>query len=121
MSRISQPLRIAIIGVTGRGGLSRHWHEPGGKSIVIAGADINEEYLREFKQKIGQSVSVTTDYRKLLESDDIDAIAVTSPDYCRNYTFIGTEGRIENLDDDSKVIVRTRDQAKRDIPFDHDH
>ncbi len=82
MSRISQPVRIGIIGVSGRGDLSQHWHKPGGKSIVVAGADINEEYLREFKQKIGKSVFVTTDYRKLLERDDIDAIAVTSPDYC---------------------------------------
>ncbi|RLF39572.1 MAG: hypothetical protein DRN21_03410, partial [Thermoplasmata archaeon] len=49
MSRIFQPVRIGIIGVSGRGGLSRHWHKPGGKSIVVAGADINEEYLREFK------------------------------------------------------------------------
>ena len=82
MSRTSQPVRIGVIGVTGRGGLSRHWHKPGGKSVVVAGADINEEYLREFKQKIGESVFVTTDYRRLLERDDIDAIAVTSPDYC---------------------------------------
>lgn len=36
-----------------------------------------------------------------------------TPDYCRNYTFIGTEGRMENLDDDSKVIVKLRDRSKR--------
>jgi len=36
-----------------------------------------------------------------------------TPDYCRNYTFIGTEGRVENLDDGSKVIVRLRNQSKR--------
>ncbi len=36
-----------------------------------------------------------------------------TPDYCRNYTFIGTEGRVENLDDDSKVIVLTRDRVKK--------
>ncbi len=36
-----------------------------------------------------------------------------TPDYCRNYTFIGTEGRLENLDDGSKVIVRLRDRSKR--------
>jgi len=36
-----------------------------------------------------------------------------TPDYCRNYTFIGTEGRIENLDDGSKVIVRMRDKSNR--------
>ena len=36
-----------------------------------------------------------------------------TPDYCRNYTFIGTEGRLENLDDGTKVIVRMRDKSNR--------
>jgi predicted dehydrogenase len=36
-----------------------------------------------------------------------------APDYCRNYTFIGTEGRIENLDDSSQVIVKLRDRSVR--------
>lgn len=36
-----------------------------------------------------------------------------APDYCRNYTLIGTEGRIENLDDGSRVIVRMRDRSNR--------
>ena len=35
-----------------------------------------------------------------------------TPDYWRNYTFIGTEGRMENLDDTSKVIVKTRRSGK---------
>lgn len=36
-----------------------------------------------------------------------------TPDYFRNYTFIGTEGRIENVDGDSKVVVKLRDRSKR--------
>lgn len=36
-----------------------------------------------------------------------------TPDYFRNYTFIGTEGRLENLDDGSKVSVKLRDRSKR--------
>jgi hypothetical protein len=36
-----------------------------------------------------------------------------APEYWRNYTFIGTDGRIENLDDGSKVIVNLRDRSKR--------
>lgn len=36
-----------------------------------------------------------------------------APDYCRNYTFIGTEGRVENVDDGSKVIVKLRDRSNR--------
>jgi len=36
-----------------------------------------------------------------------------APDYCRNYTFIGTQGRVENLDDSTRIIVKTRNQSKR--------
>lgn len=36
-----------------------------------------------------------------------------TPDYFRNYTFIGTEGRIENMDDSTKVICQTRSLSKK--------
>ncbi|MEK6794366.1 MAG: Gfo/Idh/MocA family oxidoreductase [Spirochaetota bacterium] len=36
-----------------------------------------------------------------------------TPDYFRNYVFIGTEGRMENLDDHSKVVVKYRKRSKR--------
>ena len=36
-----------------------------------------------------------------------------TPDYYRNFTVIGTEGRIENQDDTSKLIVRLRDRSNR--------
>jgi predicted dehydrogenase len=36
-----------------------------------------------------------------------------SPDYWRNYTFIGTEGRMENLDDSAQVVVRFRSRSNR--------
>jgi len=31
-----------------------------------------------------------------------------TPEYFRNYVFIGTEGRLESMDDSSKIIVKTR-------------
>jgi len=34
-------IRIGLIGVTGRGGIARHWHQPEGRSVVVAGADIS--------------------------------------------------------------------------------
>ena len=34
-------------------------------------------------------------------------------DYWRNYVFIGTKGRLENMDDSSKVIVKFREQYKK--------
>ncbi|MGQ9632301.1 MAG: Gfo/Idh/MocA family protein [bacterium] len=75
-------LRIGMIGVSGRGGLAIHWHRPEGRSIVVAGADVNERYLDAFKARINPKAFVTTDYRRMLERDDVDAVAVTSPDYC---------------------------------------
>ncbi len=75
-----EQLRIGMIGVTGRGGLWRHWHSPEGRSIVVAGADIDETRLAKFRAEHGDVLFTATDYRRLLDRQDIDAIAVTSPD-----------------------------------------
>ena len=75
-------LRIGMIGITGRGGLWRHWHDPQGRSVVVGAADIVPEYLDEFRHEQGKNPFTTLDYRELIARPDIDAIAVTSPDYC---------------------------------------
>ncbi len=74
-------LRIGMIGVAGRGGLWRHWHDPAGRSVVVAGADINPEHLAAFRAQHGGDPFTTTDYRELLARSDVDAVAVTSPDW----------------------------------------
>ncbi|HEY3396448.1 MAG TPA: Gfo/Idh/MocA family oxidoreductase [Armatimonadota bacterium] len=73
-------LRIGVIGVSGRGGLAGSWHD-NPRSEVVAGADVNESFLADFREKMGESVFTTTDYRRLLERADVDAVAVTSPDF----------------------------------------
>ncbi len=75
-------LRIGMIGVSGRGGLWRHWHQPAGRSVIAGGADISADALEQFRTEHGGQPFVTHDYRELLARPDIDAIAVTSPDYC---------------------------------------
>ncbi len=74
-------LRIGIIGVTGRGRLWRHWNAPESRSVVVGGADVNPDKLALFQREHGGDPFVTTDYRELLDRKDIDAIAVTSPDF----------------------------------------
>ena len=73
-------IRIGIIGVSGRGGLASHWHVPGGKSLVVAGMDPNEGYLSKFKDFFPEAF-IARDYREIIDREDIDAVAITSPDF----------------------------------------
>jgi len=74
-------LRMGIIGTGLRSGIAKYWHDPDGESIIVGVADISEENLRVFKEKVTQDVFTTNDYQELLKRDDIDAVAVLSPDY----------------------------------------
>ena len=74
-------IRIGIIGVTGRGTLYKQLHNPDGRSVVVGGADVSQDALDEFSKDLGKDTFVTLDYRKLLNRNDVDAIAVTSPDF----------------------------------------
>ncbi len=75
-------LRMGMIGVGGRGVIAAHWHQPNGRSVVVAGADVSDEALAKFKTDINPQAFTTRDYRELLARKDIDAVAVTSPDFC---------------------------------------
>jgi predicted dehydrogenase len=48
----------------------------------VAGADISKEKLQEFRKGVNPDAFVTLDYRRLLARKDVDAVAVTSPDFC---------------------------------------
>ncbi len=76
-----EQVRIGIIGVGGRGSIAKNWHQPDGKSVVVAGADINDKSLKDFRNDVNPDAFVTNEYRELLSRKDIDAIAVTSPDF----------------------------------------
>ena len=77
----SADIRIATIGVRGRGqshldGLSRN---------IVAICDVDEDILHEradkFAEKHGRKVELFTDYRKLLERQDIDAVTIATPNH----------------------------------------
>jgi len=74
-------LRIGVIGAWGRGQVALSAHKPGEGSRLVAGADVKPEALETFKEKVGDDVFVTDDYRELLKRDDVDAVFVTSPDF----------------------------------------
>lgn len=79
----SNDLRIGVIGAGGRGGLARCAHKPGEGSRIVAGVDIRPEALKSLQEFCkDDKIFVHSDYRKLLERKDIDAVFVSTPDYC---------------------------------------
>jgi predicted dehydrogenase len=73
-------LRIGVIGVCGRGSLANNWKDSS-RAEVVAGVDVKEENLADFKSRFGDSVFTTLDYREMLDRDDIDAVMIASPDF----------------------------------------
>lgn len=73
-------LRFGVIGVCGRGALANSWRDSE-RAMVVAGADVFESKLADFRSRMGDSVFTTLDYRELLDRSDVDAVAVCSPDF----------------------------------------
>ncbi len=74
-------VRIGVIGASGRGGMAKHWHDPEGRSVVVGAADVSDGSLDWFRNNVNDQGFTTNDHRALLDRDDVDAIAVMSPDF----------------------------------------
>ncbi len=74
-------MKIGVIGVGGRGVHARNAHLPQNGSKIVAGVDVSDEHLANFKKFVGDDVFISKDYKKLLAIKDIDAVFVTSPDF----------------------------------------
>jgi predicted dehydrogenase len=72
---------MGIIGVGGRSSIVEYWHQPNGESVVTAAADVSETALDKFKERINPEAFVTTDYKTLLAREDVDAVAILTPDF----------------------------------------
>lgn len=73
-------LRIGVIGVCGRGTLANSWKD-NNRAMVVAGADVREDALTDFRSRFGEDAFTTLEYREMLDRPDVDAVAVTSPDF----------------------------------------
>ncbi|HBC87929.1 MAG TPA: oxidoreductase [Lentisphaeria bacterium] len=74
--------RIGLIGAWGRGRLAYSAHRPEKGIRIVAGADISDSGLAKFKERIGPETAIYKDYRKMLQKEELDAVFVTSPDFC---------------------------------------
>jgi predicted dehydrogenase len=72
-------VRIGLIGVAHRAKIAKNWQQDE-RAELVAGCDIIPEYLDEFQEEYGKDTFVCSDYRDLLRRDDIDAIAIFTPD-----------------------------------------
>jgi len=73
-------VRIGLIGVIRRAAIARNW-DADPRAKVVAGADIYDDALEEFRETYKHNDPYCTkDYRELVARDDLDAIGVFTPD-----------------------------------------
>jgi predicted dehydrogenase len=72
-------LGLASIGVGGRG--SGIGHDAGRRGDMRACADVDLSHAERFASKYGGKCEIYTDYRKVLERKDVDAVTIGTPDH----------------------------------------
>ncbi len=81
----SDDIRVAVVGINGRGG--SHISEFGDMQgvRVVAFCDVDQKVLsnkaQAFEKKYGRKVETYVDIRKLLENKDIDVISIATPNH----------------------------------------
>jgi predicted dehydrogenase len=77
-------LKSVNIGVIGAGGIAQGAHLPAYENCpnanIVAIADVNEAAVEKAKEKFNIPHGYT-DYRELLQRDDIDAVSVCTPNF----------------------------------------
>ncbi len=74
-------LRIGVIGAGGRGTLANNWKDSS-RAVVVAGADVREEALADFKTRFGEDAFTTLDYRELLAGANL--VLPYEPEYAES-------------------------------------
>ena len=78
-------LRIGLIGASGRGALADYAHQPENGVKLVAAAEIYPEATQRFRERFEKKFScvppVYTDYREMIEKENLDGVFVTSPDF----------------------------------------
>ena len=79
----NEKIQIAIIGC---GGIGRHhygqFNRLSNQCTIVAIADVYQKHIDEFRTMTGrQDLEAHTDYQRVLERKDIDAVVVATPDH----------------------------------------
>jgi predicted dehydrogenase len=73
-------VRMAIIGTGSRGTLVHEGFTQHNDQVFVAACDVARDRLDQFVTKAGK-MATFTDYRKVLEQKDVDAVLITTPDH----------------------------------------
>jgi predicted dehydrogenase len=81
-----QKIRIGVIGACGRGQLARFCHNEAEGVELVAGTDIYEDKIAQFKSEMKDKFNYEPngylDYKEMIEKENLDAVFVCSPDWC---------------------------------------
>ena len=79
----SERIRVGMVGAAGAGSLSIFARNPNAEVVSIAEIDPRRtaQTLARVTDIQGSAPKVTTDFRKLIEDDSIDALCVGTPDH----------------------------------------
>ncbi|MCL4694393.1 MAG: Gfo/Idh/MocA family oxidoreductase, partial [Candidatus Hydrogenedentes bacterium] len=77
----NEKLRLGFIGVGNRGGqlVEAFCEQP--DMEVAAICDVYPPYIEKTKEQLGRDVDSYTDFRKLIERNDLDAVVIATPDH----------------------------------------
>lgn len=78
---MSKQLQLGVIGTGFRSSILPFWHQPEGRSVITAVAELNDEAIENFKENVTDEAFFTNDYKKLLKRDDVDAVVVLTEDF----------------------------------------
>lgn len=77
----NETIRIALIGAGGMGVADANTALSHEKVEIIAVCDLYSGRLDDAKARWGEQIFVTTDYKKILKRDDVDAVIIGTPDH----------------------------------------
>ena len=112
---MAKPIGIAVIG-TGYIGLGAHLPayqkmQEEGLAQIVAVCDISEAALRTASEKFGVAHTFT-DYRKMLEMDEIDAVDVCTPNYLHKQPVVDSFAAGKHVICEKPLAVNAREGAE---------
>ncbi len=74
-------VQMAIIGTGGRGTAVHGGFTKYDDQVFVAACDVASDRLDQFVTKAGQKMATFSDYRKVLDLKDVDAVLIATPDH----------------------------------------